>query len=390
MAITETHNLVLSKMQKRAVGEPKLQKQLDTALSIANSRARELQGFITEPGLVDGQSWKIEGSPKDGYTFEMYLTLTYSRHDDTPPNQNTFSTIYNGLNSGMASGANGLWQLTQVDDQEFTPYDPDATVISKDFIGYSPVQVPENFEEYFSHLYGLDDAIAMLKDVLQAAIDSDWESRFNVALIGAPGCGKTEIARAFKRAIGGDEACMEFDSTATTGAGAIKELADTEVLPRCIIFEEMEKSNDQNLNFTLSVTDTRGEIRKTTARKTVQRDVKLLAVATVNDEDAFDKLNKGALGSRFMHRIYFHEPDREMLRMILQREVDKIRGGSEAWIDPTLDYCDKHGITSPRKVIALCITGRDKWLDVRDGMSTFERQLAKTSKQAEVVPSEEW
>lgn len=385
MAISETHTLLLSKMQKRSVGDPKLQKQLEAALAAGNSRARELQGFTLEAGMVDGASWKVEGSPKDGYTLEMYLNLVYSRRDDSPPNPNTLSTIYNGLNSTMGQPTNGLWQLAMVDDKEFAPFDPDEIQLNKEFIGYAPVSMPDNFEEYFSHLYGLDDHVAMLKDTWQAALDTEFESRFNIALVGPPGCGKTEIARAFQRAIGGEDACLEFDSTATTGAGAIKELADAEILPRAIIMEEAEKSSDQNLNFMLSVTDNRAEIRKTTARKTIQRDIKLLAIATVNDEDAFDRLNKGALGSRFMHRIYFHEPDREMLRMILQREVDKVRGGNEAWIDPCLDYCDAHKITSPRTVIALCITGRGKWLT-----GEFAKQLVRTGKKAEAVPTQDW
>jgi MoxR-like ATPase len=151
---------------------------------------------------------------------------------------------------------------------------------------------------------------------------------------------------------------MEFDATATTAAGAIKELAEREILPRVLVVEEIEKADEKSLAFLLALCDLRGEIRKTTARATIQRDTKLLVIATVNNVELFQKLQAGALASRFANKIGFSRPSREQLAMILEREVSKIDGDSR-WIKPALDYCEERDITDPRQVIALCLCGRD-------------------------------
>jgi hypothetical protein len=108
--------------------------------------------------------------------------------------------------------------------------------------------------------------------------------------------------------------------------------------------------------------DMRGEIRKTTARTQIQRDTKLLVIATVNNYERFKSMNAGALESRFANKLGFSRPSRDQLAMILTREVQKIDGKSE-WIKPVLDYVEDHGITDPRQVISLCLCGRDGWLD---------------------------
>jgi len=80
----------------------------------------------------------------------------------------------------------------------------------------------------------------------------------------------------------------------------------------------------------------------------------------------------GALASRFSHQLYCPRPDRGLLEKILQREVSGV-DGNEGWIVPTLDYLDRHGITDPRKAMAICLTGRDRLLT-----GEFQDQMDKT------------
>jgi MoxR-like ATPase len=168
---------------------------------------------------------------------------------------------------------------------------------------------------------------------------------------------------------------MEYDATATTAAGAIKDLAEREILPRVLVVEEIEKADEKALAFLLALCDLRGEIRKTTARATIQRDTKVFVIATVNNVDLFEKVLAGALASRFANKIYFKRPSRDTLAMILDREVAKV-DGDEAWIKPTLDYCDDRDITDPRQVIALTLTGADMWLS-----GEYQTMLADTSQE---------
>jgi MoxR-like ATPase len=252
------------------------------------------------------------------------------------------------------------------------PDDDDGVGTTDDLIGYSDVNIPDDWDDSFQHLYGLDSHIQRVRTALEAGVNSGWRNRFHAALIGPPGCGKSDICESLKQALG-EDAVMKLDATATTAAGAIKELSEREILPRVIVIEEIEKAPEASMSFLLGVLDQRSEIRKVTARQTVQRDTKLLAFATVNDVALFRKLQAGALASRFPNTIFFQRPTRETLALILTREVAKIEGNAE-WIGPTLDYCADRDITDPRKVISLCLCGMDGWLD-----GTYAKMLDDTS-----------
>jgi MoxR-like ATPase len=169
---------------------------------------------------------------------------------------------------------------------------------------------------------------------------------------------------------------MEYDATATTAAGAIKDLSEREILPRVIVVEEIEKADEKALSFLLALCDLRGEIRKTTARATIQRDTKVLVVATVNDVPLFEKMLAGALASRFANKIWFKRPSRETLSRILVREIRKING-DPAWVSPALDYCEERGVTDPRQVIALALCGRDMLVS-----GAYQKMLSETSQES--------
>jgi hypothetical protein len=122
----------------------------------------------------------------------------------------------------------------------------------------------------------------------------------------------------------------------------------------------------------LGIADQRGEINKTTARGEVQKAVKCLCIATVNDYDLFQRLQSGALNSRFSNKVFFKRPPREISMRILRREIAKVEGDQE-WAEPALDYCETHGIVDVREMISICLCGADGLLD-----DSFQKMMDET------------
>ena len=184
-------------------------------------------------------------------------------------------------------------------------------------------------------------------------------------------CGKSDICISLKDMVGNDSV-LEFDATLTTSAGAIANFNDRDPTPRILLVEEIEKVDEKALSWLLGVLDVRGNIRKTTYHGRTQKDAKILCIATANDIHALKRMMSGALASRFVHQLYCARPGRDLLNKILQREISAI-DGNEDWIEPTLDYLDKHHITDPRQAMAICLTGRDRLIT-----GEFQKQLEQT------------
>jgi hypothetical protein len=363
----EVHTLVLTKLAERQLQPKVIEKNYNGVISGANNRSLSVQGYAVELNTDEGflgegearRGWKqLEDLSGNAiYKYEIYLRVVYSTRTDKPADKAVLNGIYRSIYTKSAQPVLGKWTLSSVDGVEYEVPDESAIRLSDDFIGYTEVSIPDDYEDKFSHLFGLDAHVARIKRAMEAGLLSDWQHRLHCALIGPPGCGKSDICRTIKSMLG-EEAVLEFDATATTAAGAIKELAEREILPRVLIIEEIEKADEKALDFLLAALDLRAEIRKTTARATIQRDTKLFAIATVNNVDLFARLKAGALASRFSQKIFFKRPSRDQLEMILQREVAKV-DGDFAWIPPTLDYADEVDMTDPRAVISIAMCGRE-------------------------------
>lgn len=379
MTYTETHLIRFDKPSKRNLRNDVMEGNFTSLSNSVMTKSMSVRGWAMIGDVMRGTDGtyfsRSDNEPPFIYTFHMYAVITFTREDGQKPTANEVPAFLRLLAQRGSSPAFGSWTLTDVDGEKYVmPGDDEMSTAqaSAELIGYVDVEIPDDFESNFAHLFGRDAHIARIRAALEAAIMSGWNSRFNCALVGPPGCGKSDICATIKKALG-DDAVMEFDATATTAAGAIKELSEREILPRVLIVEEIEKADEKSLNYLMALCDIRSEIRKTTARNTIQRDIRMLVIATVNDLAGFERMASGALASRFANKIGFSRPSRDQLAMILDREVRKING-DPAWIKPALDYAEERDMTDPRQVIALCLCGRDKLVD-----GTYQKMLAETA-----------
>ena len=379
--ITENHSFILTKIAKRALREKVVNENLSTLLATMNTKTVRGMGweFVRDPSQYGGTGYyevktltNPDGSILERH-YQMFMVATYQ--GTKSPDKNAILSFARKLYDRASSPQFGSWLLTSVNETDYVPANNTTEELGNlaDSVGYTDVTIPDEYPQFFEHLYGLEDQREILIDAIRAGQDSGWQHRPHVVLVGPPGCGKSDMCESLKMALG-EDAVIKYDGTALTGPGAIKDLTDREILPRIAVIEEIEKvSNDGALDFLLGVMDQRAEIRKTTARTNIQRDAKMFVIATVNDWEKFLKMRSGAIASRFNQPLGFNRPSREQLALILMREIERIHGNDE-WIQPTLDYCDEMGITDPRRVVGIMVVGKDKLLT-----GEHQRRLRATS-----------
>jgi ATPase family associated with various cellular activities (AAA) len=374
MSHTESHRIVLTKDSQRHLNAKSLDNAITHILGV-NTKTLAARGWTvrTDAFSPEGQfrEHALLDDSANEYRNELHFLALYE--GDAAPTKSEIRAIVKTMNTRASNPLGGRWKVASIDDQAYTVTDGGEVLSVKDFIAYAEYEIPEDFESSFDHLYGLDSHIGRIKLALEVAQLSQFSNRYHVALIGPPGCGKSDICETLTDVLG-EDSVMKFDATATTAAGAIKQLDEAEILPRVLVVEEIEKVTAEALSFLLALMDMRGEIRKTTAKKSIVKDTKILVVATVNNHELFDKMLAGALSSRFANKLWFHRPDEATRYRILAREVAKL-DGDDAWIQPTLDYAREHNIDDPRMISALCLCGRDRWLD-----GSYVKMLADTDK----------
>ena len=243
--------------------------------------------------------------------------------------------------------------------------------------GADLIRIPDDWQSHFVHIYDRDDQILEVIESVRTAKDTNMDVRNHCLLHGVPGSGKTEIGLALWRLLG-EGVVKRLDATATTKAGAENLLLEMEVIPPVIILEELEKVNEANLPWLLGILDDRGEIIKTNARiGSVSRQAKCLVIATVNNLAKFESFQEGALKDRFGIPLYFGVPSRELLRRILMREVHKIPGGKEEWVEPALKYALEIEKTfQARRIKSIMTNARDRLLD-----GSFQRARSRMAVQ---------
>lgn len=395
---TITRTVTLAKDSGRAIYTADLDKQTSAILATVLTKAVAARGWKLElERQVIRKDWRgqdVFGSrlfrdKENGGTSHTYTAVVKATCTLSAP-RSTVDSEFQALAAHMAiSGKKPNWKVVAIDGEAYVPTErpktwdglpPIAGADGAELIGYAPFAIPANFEQFFTDpqlgggLIGLDEHVARVKQALIAAERSQFRNRFHVMLAGPPGCGKTHMCTQLKRALG-EASVLEFDGTATTKAGAEKELLERVEMPRVLLVEEIEKiASPEALDYMLGLCDMRGEIRKTTAKSTVQRDIKMLVVCTVNDVKLFRSLRSGALANRFTTPVYFKRPTHDMLAGILKREIVKVENGSLDWIEPAIAFADEQGISDPRNVLAIGLCGAEGLLD-----GSYQRSVRETS-----------
>lgn len=361
--MTVTHTITITKVAERSLNFDKTAKVVVDIAHSLETPARRARGWTITPradAIIAGREVLLRQSTDPttgGILYTATLAVVNNKEDERPTIAAEWQSIIAACN---VKCQRPRFTLAMLDGEKYVPSTRSDEEKRTDDVGYAPFHVPDDWGTNFQHLYGLDANINRVRRALEAAVLSSWRHRFHVALIGPPGCGKSDLCQSLKKALG-EDSVMEFDATATTMAGAQKELTEREELPRVLVVEEIEKANDAALAWLLSVLDLRAEVRKTTARGSLLRDTRLLVIATVNDFPTFEKVAFGALASRFANQVFFQRPSRDLLGRILQREIALINGNMK-WVAPALDYAEEIDTTDPREVIAIALCGRDDLL----------------------------
>jgi hypothetical protein len=353
--MTETtvqHVVEITKTGQRRTSPDKLKNQIKTIINRAITNDRERKGWKIDTANEDWTTPRLSGG-EYRWICKLNVTCTSKRRTPEAINQD-FDNIIKFI--GSAGAAPG-WEVVLIDGKTV---DANKDKRLPSTLNYVPVEIPDDWKDSFSHIYERESQIEIIMSCLQAGIDSDFNNRFHCALIGDPSCGKTETLRGVKAVVGKDSV-LEYDATSTTQAGAIQDLNEREELPRILIVEEIEKADPEGLRYLLSLMDIRAEIRKITARNQIQKETRMLTLATVNDYPLFMKILYGSLQSRFCYHVYFPKPDKKLLIRILEREIAKANG-KKAWIKPTIAYAESENLYDPRQLCAICLTGKDKLL----------------------------
>jgi energy-coupling factor transporter ATP-binding protein EcfA2 len=378
--VTVNNTIRISRTMQRNFRPNAFQTQTDSIISGIMSTARVARGWHAELTGINGQPYIMSKDTPEVGMLTATTEIKVQRGREAPTMREEFDQIILAVTRQGAAvvQVGGRWKIESINNIEF---DEEADIVEKaeGEIGYAPIMrvSPLDWDsEFYRDLFGLDAQTRLLKDAIDAALDSQFQHRFNIVLVGPPGCGKTEMCKIIKK-LYGDAAVMEFDGTSTTAAGAQKRFAELAELPRILIIEEIEKANAEALNYLLSMLDTRGEVRKVTAKGNIDRDTKVLAIVTVNNWAKFKRIASGALSSRFATPIKFGRPSPKVMRMILEREIKKLQDagayGNIAWIDHAMKFADEMGVKDPRRVIALCLNGKDRWFD-----GSFEADCRET------------
>jgi energy-coupling factor transporter ATP-binding protein EcfA2 len=361
--------IVLEKLSQRQLNEEHIKAQLGRVKqAVSRNRQRRFKGKVNEvsqPVVVDHCGQKLYR-----YTAKLFV----QKEGETRSEERLLEQFDDCRKVVESVARQDGWYI-QSEDISGMAGEGNQTLLEatqkqlKQFRQNLDIQIPDLTDDlrktYLSHLFERDSQIAIIHNSVLTSVRTKFNKRRHGVLYGPPGCAKSELLTALKNLYGGDKAVLEIDATTCSKAGLEKlllRLATEAELPPILFIEEIEKQNPETLHCLLQIMDDRGRIERTLATTgKVSAQAKLLVWGTCNDEKLLKSFMRGALWSRFCHRVYCPRPTSKLMKKILGREVREM-SGKEEWIGPALSFCfDELKTNDPRVACAL--------LDGGDGLT---------------------
>lgn len=370
-------------LTRRLIKRPSVQKllsQLQQAVGVAMKGGRGRGWTTSDP--------KISEPVQDGGEWVFTAKITFTLHGTSVTAAAKYPAIVRRMATTGCAGPFRTTPWTVIDPPGYTSIANEAKAKGE---RNNELKVkadePKELGHYslepkghFKRLFGREAQLRRIMDAFNLADRTGFGKRTHSLLDGPPGCGKSEIMLALSRMLGEEnEAWMWYDATSMTKAGVIEGLMEAASVPPFLFIEEIEKCPEEALRWLLGVMDVRGIIRRTNYRVGNQaRAVRMVVTATANDVRLLKGVMSGALFSRFQNNLYCPPPDRDIMRMILDREMAEMRGKAK-WIEPALIFAfDKWVIRDPRTIITICSCGGDRLLD-----GSYQADFEKTMHPAE-------
>ncbi len=239
-ALPRTYTLTLRKTSERALNPAKINQQLQKIKNRALGGNRQARGWQCR--VND----KEQAPTSPGLPYAYTAIFSFSCNPRRAREPESIAREWDHIvHVATTAGNQPLWLPEQVEGKQIKQ--EDQRVARPDTLELAEYDIPDHWKDWFKEVYGRDEQIETIIDVLKEAKESNYTNRFNVILEGPPGSGKTEILRCLKKHLPPD-CWLEFDCTNTTAAGAIEELRSRAKMPTVIFLEEAEKATRQKIS----------------------------------------------------------------------------------------------------------------------------------------------
>lgn len=245
-----------------------------------------------------------------------------------------------------------------------------------------------SYNQFFSEVYDREPHIRVIHDAFSDFLTNNT-SRNHILLYGEPSSCKTTLMERFKDFYEFNyntcEVIFFLDKTTMSKAGlenTIIDKIDSGTLPKILAIEEIEKGALENINCLISIMGS-GRMTKNNAKiGNYNKECPVVIIASCNDIDQLASFQRGALLSRFSHKIYNAIPDMDLMERILMDRVIKI-GGNPLWVDKCIDlaynvwkreFGEFYDKGNPRGVKSL-LSGRTRLMD-----NSFQNDLIAIEK----------
>lgn len=189
-----------------------------------------------------------------------------------------------------------------------------------------PELTPAVVARYFADIYERDPHLRIVHSAVKTSMESGGRVLSHVLLYGEPGACKTRLMECYKAWYEADgnnpDLVAVVDGATMTKAGLetfLMDLHKVDRMPHVLVMDEIEKQDPKNLLGLLNVMGSGALTRLNARTGHVRVPVNFTVVGICNDEELLKQFAKGALYSRFTHKLYCPPPSREIALLILAK-----------------------------------------------------------------------